>query len=88
MGDGRRNPEGAEAKVTRFPVLNFVARYGTVIAIVAGLVPVALVAAWFVLAGVSPLWLIAGVVAGGFAFLMMKSYADLVTLILEMLLPQ
>lgn len=70
-----------------YPLLNFVACHGLAISIAGGILPV-LAAAWYVLAGAPVGWLAAGVVAGVVLFLAIKSYAELVRLITEMLIPK
>ena len=50
--------------------------------------PAVAVAAWYVLAGAPLGWLAAGIVAGIVLFLAIKSYAELVRLITEMLIPK
>jgi len=70
-----------------YRILTFLARYGTAIAALGALAPVA-AAICPVVAGGSPLWLAAGGAAGLFVFLLLKSYAEMAALIIEMLLPK
>lgn len=71
----------------RYPVLNFIARYGVAIALLGAAVPLA-AAIWHVAAGGGWHWLLAGAAGGGFGFLLIKSYVELTQLIIEMLLPK
>lgn len=71
----------------RYPAVQVFLRYGNLIAILAGLAPLAGVA-WLVVEGASAWWIAAGVAAGAFVFLLMRSYAELVTIIADMLLPK
>jgi len=73
--------------VSDYPLLNFVARYGLAIAIAGGILPVA-VAGWYVVAGAAAGWLAAGIAGGIVLFLAIKSYAELVRLITDMLIPK
>jgi hypothetical protein len=73
--------------VNDYPLLNFVARFGLAVSIAVGVLPVA-AAAWYVLAGAPTGWLAAGILAGIVLFLAIKSYAELVRLITDMLIPK
>jgi len=70
-----------------YPALNFLVRYGDWVAIVVGVVPVLLggIASGM---GMSIMFGIAGLVAGAFLYLMMRSFVELVRVIVDMLLPK
>ena len=70
-----------------YPALNFLVRHGDWVAIVVAIVPVVLgVVAWGM--GMSIVFGIAGVAAGAFLYLMMRSFVELVRVIVDMLLPK
>lgn len=68
-----------------YPVLRFWARHGKTIALLAGIC----VAAATILAALllHPLWLLAGLPAAGLVWLLLLSYAEVVHLLMDMLLP-
>ncbi len=78
MDDTEKNPHWA---------LHFIVKHGNWLAIITGAVPlVACIAA--VICG-APLWLIAaGAVGTAFLFLLMRSYVELVRVMVDMLLPK
>ena len=71
----------------RYPVLAFIVRYGTPIA-VALAVMVAILVLWIAFPLIGWLSVVVAVVAGGVLLLAALSYVELVRLITEMLLPQ
>lgn len=73
--------------MTEYPVLHFLVKHGTSLAIATAVAPVLLTIA-AVVAGWNILWIPAGIVVGAFAYLIMKSYAELVAVISDMLLPK
>ncbi|MBI4193850.1 MAG: hypothetical protein HY526_02100 [Betaproteobacteria bacterium] len=71
----------------RYGALNFLVRYGDWVACAAGLLPaVAGVVAWA--AGLTVAYAAAGIVGGAFLYLVMRSYVELVRVIVDMLLPK
>ena len=70
-----------------YSTLYFLVRYGEWVAVVGGLVPaVGGVLAWAT--GWSPAYAVAGILAGAFLYLIMRSYVELVRVIVDMLLPK
>ena len=70
-----------------YPALEFLVRHGNAVAWAAALAPaIGGVLAWMV--GLSVGYAIAGVVAAVFLFLIMRSYVELVRVIVDMLLPK
>jgi len=70
-----------------YATLHFLVRRGAQVAMVFGLLPVmAGIAAS--LGGMSPLLIVAGLVAGAALYLIMCSYVELVRVIVDMLLPK
>jgi hypothetical protein len=70
-----------------YPVLRLFARHGHAIAAVAGLVP-ALAGLAAAAAGAGWGWAVAGVLGGGFAYLLLRCLAELVHLIVDTLVPK
>ncbi len=71
----------------KYATLDFLVRYGDWVAIIGAALPlIGGVAAW--LAGLSALFVLGGVVAAAFAYLLMRSYVELVRVIVDMLLPK
>lgn len=73
--------------MTDYPALRFLVRYGSWLAVGVGLIPL-LAAALAVALGCHPAWLAAGLVGSAFAWLVVKSYAEMVAVIVDMLLPK
>ncbi len=70
-----------------YPALNFLVRHGDWVAIVVAMVPVLLGGmAWGM--GMSFVFGIAGLATGAFLYLMMRSFVELVRVIVDMLLPK
>jgi hypothetical protein len=70
-----------------YPALEFLVRHGNKVAWLAALAPaLGGVLAW--LLGLSIGYAIAGMVAAAFLFLIMRSYVELVRVIVDMLLPK
>ena len=70
-----------------YPTLEFLVRHGNAVAWAAALAPaLGGVLAWML--GLSIGYAIAGVVAAAFLFLIMRSYVELVQVIVDMLLPK
>jgi hypothetical protein len=70
-----------------YPTIKFIVEHGNLLAIGIGLLPL-LGAVALVILGVHWFALIAGAVAAGVVFLLMKSYVELVRVIADMLLPK
>lgn len=70
-----------------YPVVRLLVRYGNALAIAVAAV-LALSGIWAAIAGFGWAWAPAGVLAGAFGGLIMRSYAELVRLIADMLLPR
>ena len=71
----------------RYGALNFLVRYGDWVASAAGLIPAAAgVLAW--VTGLTAAYAVAGIVGGAFLYLVMRSYVELVRVIVDMLLPK
>jgi hypothetical protein len=70
-----------------YPALDFLVRHGNAVTWVVALLPgLGGVLAWIL--GLSVGYAIAGIVAGAFLFLIMRSYVELVRVIVDMLLPK
>jgi hypothetical protein len=70
-----------------YSTLHFLVRHGDWVAVIVSLVPVAGgVLAW--LTGASLFHCLAGVLGGAFLYLIMRSYVELVRVIVDMLLPK
>jgi hypothetical protein len=70
-----------------YSTLHFLVRHGDWVAVIVALVPaVAGVLAWTT--GLSPAYAVAGILAGAFLYLIMRSYVELVRVIVDMLLPK
>jgi len=70
-----------------YAALHFLVHRGNLLAILFGLVPLA-GAIIAVVCGYTALLLVAGVIASAFAYLIMRSYVEMVRLIVDMLLPK
>jgi fucose permease len=70
-----------------YPAVRLIGRYGHLMAIIIGLV-LAAIGVFVGMQGAGWGWAALGVVAGGFGYLMMRSYAELIAIITETLLPQ
>ena len=70
-----------------YPIIAFLVRYGKWAAIVLGLAPV-LAGLYFAATGAGWIMLAAGIAAGVIAYVVVKSYVELVCLIADMLLPK
>jgi hypothetical protein len=73
--------------VDSYPTIKFIVERGNLLAIGIGLLPL-LGAVALVILGVHWFALIAGAVAAGVVFFLMKSYVELVRVIADMLLPK
>ena len=70
-----------------YPALNFLVRYGDWVAIVVAIVPMVLGGiAWSM--GMPAVFGIASLAASAFLYLMMRSFVELVRVIVDMLLPK
>ncbi|NQV54550.1 MAG: hypothetical protein HQ503_01710, partial [Rhodospirillales bacterium] len=67
-----------------YPTLKFLVRFGNVLAVVLGIAPIAL--AWAL--GASPVILVIAVLAGVVLGFFVRSYVELVRVVIDMLLPQ
>jgi hypothetical protein len=72
---------------TDYPMLRLIERHGGAMAAAAGILPLA-AAVWAVAAGCSPAWLVAGVIGAVVLYAAVKSYAELVRVMTDMLLPK
>jgi hypothetical protein len=70
-----------------YRTLYFLVRHGDLVAIVIGLAPL-LAGLWAYAAGLSIAFAIGGVFAATFLYLIMRSYVELVRVIVDMLLPK
>ena len=70
-----------------YPVVRLLVRYGNPLSIAVGAV-LAVAGIWAAMVGFGWAWAPAGVLAGAFAGLIMRSYVELVRLITDMLLPR
>lgn len=70
-----------------YRALHFLVRYGDWIVLVAALVPI-LLGGWAWSTGMSIAYGVAGLAAGAFVYLIMRSYVELVRVIVDMLLPK
>ena len=71
----------------QYPTLNLIVRHGEALAAASGLLPLLGAIAAFVL-GTHWVVVVAGAVAGGFLYLLMRSYVELVRVMADMLIPQ
>lgn len=70
-----------------YPVLHLMVSHGHGLAIAVAITTLAFgIGLWF--AGASIVFLIGGIVGGAFMYLLMKSYVELVRVIVDMLLPK
>lgn len=70
-----------------YSTLHFLVRHGDWVAVIVALAPVvAGVLAWAT--GLSPVYAVAGILGGAFLYLIMRSYVELVRVIVDMLLPK
>ena len=70
-----------------YSTLHFLVRHGDWVAVIVALAPVvAGVLAWAT--GLSPIYAVAGILGGVFLYLIMRSYVELVRVIVDMLLPK
>ena len=77
-----------EAPPSPYWMLQFIVKHGDWIAIVCGLMPLLASVAGVAVCHITP-WVIAvGVVASAFLFLLMRSFVELVRVIVDMLLPK
>ncbi|MCA3072712.1 MAG: hypothetical protein ING77_11740 [Rhodocyclaceae bacterium] len=67
--------------------MNLIVRHGEALAVVSGLLPLLGAIAAFVL-GTHWVVVVAGAVAGGFLYLLMRSYVELVRVMADMLIPK
>ena len=70
--------------MNQYPILNILARHGNLVAVVLGLLPIALAAAL----NAEPVMLGAASVAGVIFGIFVRSYVELVRVVIDMLLPQ
>ena len=72
---------------SQYPTLRLIDRHGNWLSVLLGGAPI-LISAWAAMEGYSPLWFVAGIGSGIFAFVLARSYVELVRLITDMLLPR
>jgi hypothetical protein len=70
-----------------YRTLQFLVRYGDWVALVVAVAPVVW-AAWALGAGLPYMYAVAGLAGGAFLYLIMRSYVELVRVIVDMLLPK
>ncbi|MCY0853473.1 hypothetical protein [Cupriavidus sp. D39] len=70
-----------------FPALHFLVNHGNLLALLLALCP-PFGGLLFWATGSSPAFLVAGALGGAFLYLIMRSYVDLVRIIVDMLLPK
>jgi hypothetical protein len=73
--------------MNQYPVVDLLVKRGTVVSAAVGAVPV-LFGLAAVASGASWLFLAGGILTGAIAFLLMKSYVEVVAIIADMLLPK
>lgn len=73
--------------MTDYPMLRLVERYGGWLAVLLALVPPAM-GMWALALGWHWGWLAAGIGAGGVVFVVVRSYVELVRVMIDMLLPK
>jgi hypothetical protein len=72
------------APVNQYPILNILVRHGNLLAVVLGLLPIAFAVAL----GAAPVML-GGAIVGGVIFgFFVRSYVELVRVVIDMLMPQ
>jgi hypothetical protein len=76
-----------EIKTPTYSALQFLVRYGNWLVVVTALMPI-LCGVWAWLAGMSPIFAIGGLIGAAFLYLIMRSYVELVRVIVDMLLPK
>ena len=70
-----------------YRTLYFLVRHGNLVAIVVGLAPL-VAGVWAYAAGLSIAYAVAGLFGAAFLYLIMRSYVELVRVIVDMLLPK
>jgi hypothetical protein len=73
--------------MSQYPVVDLLVRHGTLVSAVIGAAPVVF-GLLATATGSSWLFLAGGIAAGAIAFLLMKSYVEVVAIIADMLLPK
>lgn len=76
-----------DLKLPHFPVVTFLVRWGGILAVLAGLAPVAGVA-WLSLSGAGLVWLPGGLVVGAVLWLFVQSYIEVLRLLADALMPR
>lgn len=76
-----------DLKLPQFPVVTFLVRWGGALAILASLAPLG-VTLWLVLSGLSPFWLLAGILGGAALWLLLQSYVEVLRLLADALMPR
>ena len=74
--------------MNQYPVVNFIVKHGVLIAIAIGILPLLGAVACVVMFAGHAFLIVAGVVASGVLFFLMKSYVEVVQLMADMLLPK
>lgn len=70
--------------MNQYPILNILVRHGNVLAVILGLLPIALALAL----NAAPVMLGAAIVAGVIFGFFVRSYVELVRVVIDMLMPQ
>ncbi len=70
--------------MNQYPILNILVRHGNLVAVILGLLPIALA----VIVNAAPVMLGAAIIAGGILGFFVRSYVELVRVVIDMLLPQ
>ena len=79
--------DAGQSNQPTYATLHLLVRHGDLIALLVALAPVlGGVAAWAM--GLSAVYALVGVLAGAFLYLIMRSYVELVRVIVDMLLPK
>lgn len=76
-----------DLKLPSYPVVTFLVARGGIVAMLAGLLPLA-AAAWIVAAGGSPAFIAGGLVAGGAVWLFVRSYVEVLRILADALMPR
>jgi hypothetical protein len=73
--------------MNNYPMLHFIGRFGGWCAVILALVPI-VAGGWALAVGASGWWLAAGLAAAVVLFVLVRSYVELVRVMIDMLLPK